>query len=176
MLASSAMNGRAGAGTLPLPAAMGLAVGCAGVGLVGAGLWGRREARRALTRERVVADSNAKAQDRLVTTARRARSMAELIRRNTVEATGGRTYVEIDPYVDAGGNGTPDAERAAKDERTGSPIENPEHALWIQSTTLQTALMQAYTAFRLSELTVALGASFVVVGIGLAATSHRLRG
>jgi hypothetical protein len=77
-------------------------------------------------RERVVGGSNAKAQDALVTTARRARSMAELIRRNIVEATGGRTYV--------------------------------------------------YTAFRLSELTVALGASFVAVGIGLAAMSHRLRG
>lgn len=101
--------------------------------------------------------------------------MAELIRQNTVEATGGRTYAEIDPYVDAEGNTTTDAERAAKDERTGGPVENPEHALWIQSTTLQTALMQAYTAFRLSELTVALGASFVAVGIGLAAMSYRLR-
>jgi hypothetical protein len=102
--------------------------------------------------------------------------MAELIRGNTVEATGGRTYVEIDPYVDAEGDTTPDAARAAKDERTGGPIESPEHALWIQSTTLQTALMQAYTAFRLSELTVALGASFVAVGIALADISHRLRG
>jgi hypothetical protein len=101
--------------------------------------------------------------------------MAELIRRNTVEATGGRTYAEIDPYVDEAGNTTPDAERAAKDERTGEPIENPDHALWIQSTTLQTALMQAYMAFRLSELTVAVGASFVGIGVGLAAMSRRLR-
>lgn len=168
------MNGRAGAGMLRLPAASGLAVGCAGVGFIGAGFWGRREARRALTRERVV-DGNAKAPDTLVATARQTRSMAEFIRQNTVEATGGRTYAEIDPYVDAEGNPTPDAGRAAKDERTGSPIENPEHALWIQSTTLQTALMQAYTAFRLSELTIALGASFVAAGIGLAAMSHRLR-
>jgi hypothetical protein len=101
--------------------------------------------------------------------------MAELIRGNTVEATSGRTYTEIDPYVDGDGNTTPDAERAAKDERTGEPIENPDHALWIQSTTLQTALMQAYMAFRLSELTVALGASFVAVGLGLAAMGSRLR-
>lgn len=57
----------------------------------------------------------------------------------------------------------------------GGPIENPEHAVWIQSKTLQTALMQAYMAFRLSELTVALGVSFVAVGIGLAAMSHRFR-
>jgi hypothetical protein len=174
MLRSSEMIGHAGARTLPLPAATGLAVGCAGIGFIGAGLWGRREARRALARERVVS-SDARAQNKLVASATRARSMAELIRRNTVEATGGRTYTEIDPYVDAGGNTTPDAERAAKDERTGEPIENPDHALWIQSTTLQTALMQAYMAFRLTDLTVALGASFVAVGIGLAAMSRRLR-
>jgi hypothetical protein len=102
--------------------------------------------------------------------------MADLIRRNTVEATGGRTYAEIDPYVDAQGNATPNPKRAARDEQTREPIENPEHALWIQSTTLQTALMQAYMAFRLSELTVALGTAFVAVGIGLAAMSQRLRG
>ena len=100
--------------------------------------------------------------------------MAELIRQNTVEAAGGHTYAEVDPYVDTDGNTTPDAERAAKDERTGEPVESPAHALWIQSTTLQTALMQAYTAFRLSELTVALGASFVAVGIGLAAVGRRI--
>ena len=158
-----------------MPTATGLSVGCAGVGFIGVGLWGRREARRALTRERVVSGTNTRGQNARVASARRARSMAELIRRNTVEATGGRTYAEIDPYVDADGNTTPDAERAAKDERTGAPIENPHHALWIQSTTLQTGLMQAYMAFRLSELTVALGASFVAVGIGLAAMGRRLR-
>ena len=170
------MIGRADERTLPLSTATGLAVGFAGVGFVGVGFWGRREVTRALARERVVGDSDANAQHALVASARRARSMAELIRRNTLEATGGRTYAEIDPYLDADGSTTSDAERAAKDERTGAPIENPEHALWIQSTTLQTALMQAYTAFRLSELTVALGASFVAVGIGLAAMGRRLRG
>lgn len=174
MLASRHMIGRAR--TLPLPAATGLAVGSAGVGFIGVGLWGRREARRALTRERVVSGNNASAQNAFLASAGRARSMAELIRRNTVEATSGRTYAEIDPYLDAHRNTTPDAEHAAKDERTGEPIENPDHALWIQSTTLQTALMQAYMAFRLSDLTVALGASFVAVGIGLASMGRRRLG
>ena len=107
-----------------------------------------------------------------VTNASRARAMAEFIRRNTLEATGGRTYAQVAAYVDAEGRPTADAERAVKDERTGQPLENPDHDLWIQSTTLQTALTQAYLAFRLAELTIALGASFALVGIGLVAAAR----
>ena len=99
--------------------------------------------------------------------------MSELIRRNTIEATGGRTYSEIDPYLDEHGAPTSDVERAASDERTGGRLENPEHALWLQSTTLQTALMQAYMGFRLAELTVAVGVAFCAVGAGLAALGYR---
>jgi hypothetical protein len=111
-----------------------------------------------------------------VTSAAAARSLAEVIRRNTIEATGGRTYSETDLYVDGEGRPTSDADCALKDDRTGQPTENPEHALWIQSTTLQAALTQAYTGFRLAELTVALGASFVASGVGLAATARRVGG
>jgi len=143
-----------------VPTAARVAVGLAGLGFVGVGLWARRDVRRALAQERIVSTSEATPPNAPVTNAKGARSMAEVIRRNTIGATGGRTYAEIDPYVDAGGNPTADAARAVKDERTGQPAENPDHDLWIQSTTLQTALMQAYMAFRLSELTVALGASF----------------
>ena len=64
-------------------------------------------------------------------------------------------------------------ESAAKDPLTGEPLENPEHGLWLQSTALQTALMEAYLAQRLAELTVGLGAVFVGVGAGLAAAAPR---
>jgi hypothetical protein len=155
------------------PAATGIAVGLAGIGCVGVGLWGRREVRRALTQERIVAGPDAGGPRGLAVTGASARSMAEFIRRNTLEATGGRIYVDTDPYVDAEGKPTSDATRAAKDERTGAPLENPDHDLWIQSTTLQTALMQAYMGFRLSELTIALGVSLAVAGLGLVAMAHQ---
>jgi hypothetical protein len=58
------------------------------------------------------------------------------------------------------------------DERTTLPVENPAVKLWLQSTTLQTALMQAYLAFRLAELTAGLGAAFLAVGAALAATGR----
>lgn len=167
------MTGRAEGGGSRFAPAAGVAVGLAGMGFVGVGLWARREARQALARERIVSAADARPPNARVTTGAAARSMAEVIRRNTIEATGGRTYAEIEPYVDPEGNPTSEGTRAMKDERTGQSIENPSHRLWIESTTLQTALIQAYVAFRLAELTVALGLSFVAVGVGLAAGGRR---
>ena len=158
------------------PTAAGIAVGVAGVASVGLGLWGRREVTRALAQEHIVAGGNAGSPSAPVVTGAAARSMAEFIRQNTIEATGGHTYAETEPYTDAEGKPTSDASRAAKDERTGAPLENPDHDLWIQSTTLQTALMQAYMAFRLSELTIGLGICFSLAGLGLVAATHRTLG
>jgi len=151
----------------------GALVALAGVGFVGAGLWARTDVRRTLARERIATGTDGTAEAIAVASPGGARSTAELIRRNTLDATGGRTYAEIPAYVGADGSPTADAALAARDERTGEPLENPEHALWVQSTALQTALMQAYLAFRLSELIVALGGSFVLIGIGLSAPPPR---
>lgn len=151
--------------------AAGVGVALAGVVFVGAGLWGRREARTALARERVRYPGDASPAP--VTSPARARSLAEFIRQSTVDATGGRTYAEIEPYLDANGSPTGEAAQAAKDERTGEPLSNPEAALWIQSTTLQSALMQAYMAFRLSEAMAGLGAALVAAGMGIAFAGGR---
>jgi hypothetical protein len=164
------MIARPDAGESLVLTATGAAVGLAGVAFIGVGLWGRREARQALAREHIASPADA---GRPVTTAPAARSLAEFIRHNTLEATGGRTYAEIHAYVDAEGKPTPDGASAAKDGLTGQPLENPDHDLWIQSTTLQSALMQGYMALRLSELTVALGAAFVAAGAGLATAGRR---
>jgi hypothetical protein len=160
------MTGRADP---PVPTAVGAAVGLAGLAFAAVGLWARRDVARALARERIVDTSGSEH----VASAGGARAMAETIRRNTIETTRGRTYAEIDAYLDPEGTPTPDRGRAARDERTGQPVANPDHALWIESTTLQAALMQAYVAFRLSELTVGIGASFVAAGIGIAAGGRR---
>lgn len=151
----------------------GVVVGLAGCALVGAGRWAGRDVRRTLERERIVSTPDATPPDQPVTTAGGARSMSEVIRRNTIEATRGRTYAEIEPYVDEQGRPTSDGGRAARDERTGGRLENPEHALWVQSTTLQTALIQAYMAFRLAELTTAVGVALVATGAGLATLGFR---
>lgn len=137
------------------------------------GLWGRRETSRGLARERIQDPVGNGGAGVLVTTPAAARSAAEFIRRNTLAATGERTYAEVEPYLDLEGRPTADASLAAKDGRTGQPVENPDHDLWIQSITLQDALLQAYMAFRVSDLTVALGAALVAAGVGLAAAGRR---
>jgi len=162
-LASSPMssNGdRSGPG-----AARGAAVGLVGIGLVGAWLWARRDVARTLARERIVFGPDREP----VVSATAARSLAESIRASTLETTGGRTYSETLSYLGVDGEPTFDASLAAHEDGTGHPVENPDVALWLQATTLQTALMQAYLAFRLAELTAGLGASLAIVGAGLAA-------
>lgn len=149
----------------PSAAAGGAAVGLVGLGLVGVGLWARRDVARTLARERIVLGRNRKP----VVSAAAARSLAESIRASTLETTGGRTYSGTPFYLGADGEPTHDASVAAREDGTGRLVENPHVALWLQATTLQTGLMQAYLAFRLAELTAGLGASLAVVGAGLAA-------
>ena len=104
-----------------------------------------------------------------------ARSLAEVIRRSTLEATAGQTYAETELYIGADGRPTSNREEALVDERTGKPVQNPEQALWLQSTTLQTALMQAYMGSRIAELTMGLGAALVAAGTGVAAAAGQRR-
>jgi hypothetical protein len=145
--------------------ASGAAVGLVGLGLVGIGLWARRDVARTLARERIVFGPDRKP----VVSAATARALAESIRASTLETTGGRTYSETPSYVGIDGEPTFDLSLAARDDGTGRSVENPHVGLWMQATTLQTALMQAYLAFRLAELTAGLGATLAVVGAGLAA-------
>ena len=171
MVASIAMFARAGA-KLPVQTAAGFTVGLAGLVFVGTGLWGRRDVRRALARERIVHPALPEGRAE-VTSAGRARSLADFIRQSTVDATSGHTYAEIEPYLDADGTPTGDSTNAARDERTGQPLANPDASLWIQSTTLQTALIQAYMPFRRSESTVAFGMVLVATGVGHVAAGRR---
>lgn len=144
-----------------------------GLGLVGLGLWARRDVRRGLEGERIVSTPGSKPPGAPVDDATAARSLAEVIRETTLSSTGGMTYGETPSYLDAEGRPTGDRSLAALDPVTGEPVQNPAQALWLQSTTLQTALMQAYLAQRLAELSVGLGAVLVGVGAGLAAVPRR---
>lgn len=148
--------------------AAGTSVVLAGLGLVGLGLWARHDVRRGLSRERIVAPGGES-----VTSASAARSLAEVIREQTLEATSGKTYAETGEYLAADGSATSDVTNAMTDEKTGSPVKNPDVDLWIQSTTLQTALMQAYMAFRVADLMVALGGALALAGAGIAAAARR---
>jgi hypothetical protein len=108
-----------------------------------------------------------------VTDASSARALAEVIREQTLESTGGRTYAEVGEYVAEDGSSTSDVTKALTDEATGAPVESPDVELWIRSTTLQSALMQAYLAFRISDLMLAVGGALMLSGAGIVASARR---
>jgi hypothetical protein len=103
--------------------AAGIGVALAGAVFLGAGLWGRREARLTLGRERVRYPGEASPAP--VMSPRRARSLAEFIRQTRVDATGGRTYAEIEPYLDASGSPPGTLRRPRRTRELGScfPIQ-----------------------------------------------------
>ena len=151
----------------------GMGVVFTGVGLAGLGLWARREVRCALERERITAPAGGGRGGGPVASASAARALAEAIHEQTLESTDGRTYAETDEYLAADGSTTGDTANAIHDDMTGRPLRNPEVDLWIRSTALQTALMQAYLAFRLADLMVAVGGSLVLAGTGITAAAKR---
>ena len=151
----------------------GMGVVLTGVGLAGLGLWARRDVRCALERERITAPAGVGRGRGSVASASAARALAEAIHAQTLESTDGRTYAETDEYLAADGSTTSDAAQAVHDDTTGQPLRNPEVDRWIRSTALQTALMQAYLAFRLADLMVAIGGSLVLAGTGIAAVARR---
>jgi hypothetical protein len=157
-------------GRVPVATVSGLVVGVSGLSFLGVGLWARRTVERSLVREHIVSVTDAKPQSTTVRSAAAARSLAEVIRSQALAAAGGKTYAETDAYVGPDGAPTSDSASALKDERTGAPVEHPDHALWIQATALETALMQAYLAFRIADLSMAVGGTLVVAGAGIAAT------
>jgi hypothetical protein len=144
-------------------------VASVGVVLAGVGLWARRDVRRGLERERISMALEPGEPSRPVRSAPDARKLAEVIRSQTMEAAEGRTYAETDQYLASDGSTTSDRSQALVDERSGEPVANPAYTTWIASTTLQTALMQAYLAFRIADLTLGVGAALAAAGAGLAA-------
>jgi hypothetical protein len=158
-----------GSGLVATAAGGGLAV--AGVFIAGAGLWARRESRRTLARERIVLNGDNGASTP-VASARAARALALTIREGTLQAAGGRTYAETNEYLAPDRSTTSDAATALEDERTGLPVRNPDADLWIRSTALQTALTQAYMAFRIADLMVGVGFALTAAGVGVAAAAR----
>ncbi|MCZ7589666.1 MAG: hypothetical protein M5U27_12605 [Gaiella sp.] len=151
----------------------GISTIAAGAGLLGLGLWARRDVHSGLAQERITLPESADSPKAPVRDAASARTLAETIREATLRSADGRTYGETPSYVDAEGRPTWDSAAAARDPLTGAPVDNPQASLWLTATTLQTALMQAYLAQRLAELTAGLGALLVGVGAGLTAASRR---
>ena len=145
-----------------------------GVGSLYMGLDGRDQVRSDLAREQIVGTPDSTIPGQKVDTGSEAQAFAAVVRKHTLEATGGQTYSQMGRFLDESGKPTGDEAAAAKDPRTGEAVENPARGIWISSTAFQTALNTAYFAESVATFVIVIGAALLLVGIGLLVLTIRL--
>jgi hypothetical protein len=144
------------------------------VALIGVGIAGRDTVRSDLAREQIVGTPDSSIPGQKVDSGSEAREFAAVMRKHTLEATGNQTYAQMGRFLDESGKATEDEAAAAKDPKTGEPVENPARNIWISSTAFQTALNTAYFAESVATFVIAIGAALLLVGIGFLVLTIRL--
>ena len=137
-----------------------------GIGATIIGIDGRDRVRTELAREQIVGTPDSSIPNQLVDTGSEAQAFARVIRKHTLEATGGKTYAQMPRFVDANGKGTNDEKAAAKDPKSGEPAANPARNLWVTETALTTALNTAYFAESTATFVIVMGIALLLTGIG----------
>lgn len=145
-----------------------------GVGAMVAGVAGREKVQSDLAREQIVGTPDSSIPGQKVDTGGEARAFAAVIRKHTLEATGGQTYSQMGRFLDESGKPTGDEAAAAKDPKSGQPVENPARNIWISSTAFQTSLNTAYFAESVATFVIAVGGALLLVGIGFLILTVRL--
>jgi hypothetical protein len=147
-----------------------------GVTAVAVGFAGRDTVRDDLAREQIVGTPDSNIPGQKVDTGGEAKEFAAVMRKHTLEATGGQTYAQMARFLDESGKPVADEAAAAKDPETGQPVENPARNIWISSTAFQSALNTAYFAENVAMFVIAMGGVLLLVGIGFLVLTLRLLG
>jgi hypothetical protein len=137
-----------------------------GAGAIGLGAWGINEVRDNLARENIVGTPDSSIPGQKVDTGSEAKAFAAVMRKHALEATEGKTYAEMGRFLDAQGNDTSDEAKAAKDPKTGQPVENRARNIWVTETALATALNVAFMAERVAAFSIVMGIALLLTGIG----------
>jgi hypothetical protein len=137
-----------------------------GAGSLYMGFDGRDQVRSDLAREQIVGTDDSSIPGQKVDTGREAKAFAAVIRKHTLEATGGQTYAQMGRFLDDNGKPTSDEAAAAKDPKTGQPVENGLRNMWVTSTALSTALNTAYFAESVATFAIGMGFALLLTGIG----------
>jgi hypothetical protein len=145
-----------------------------GVGAMVAGVAGREKVQNDLAREQIVGTPDSTIPGQKVDTGGEAKAFAAVMRKHTLEATGGQTYAQMGRFLDESGKPTSDEAAAAKDPKSGEPVENPARNIWISSTAFQTALNTAYFAESVATFVIAMGGALLLAGIGFLILTLRL--
>jgi hypothetical protein len=137
-----------------------------GAGAIYTGIDGRDRVQSDLAREKIVGTPDSTIPGQLVDTGSEAQAFAAVMRKHTLEATGGKTYAEMPRYLSESGQPTNDESAAAKDPKTGEPVANGARNIWVTSTALQTALNTAYFAESVATFAIVMGVALLLSGIG----------
>lgn len=143
---------------------------------------GFNEVRDTIARENIVGTPDSTIPGQKVDTGDEAKAFADVMRKHTLEATGGQTYAEMPRFLDENGQPTADEALAATDPETREPVANPARNIWVTETALTTALNTAYLAERISLFGIIVGIALLLSGIGFTvlalggALRHRTEG
>ncbi len=146
----------------------------AGIGAAGIGFDGRDRVGAEIAREQIVGTPDSTIPGQLVSNGAEAQAFAKIIRKHTLEATGGKTYAQMPRLLTASGTPTNDEKAAAKDPKTGEAVANPARNIWVTSTALTTALNTAYFAESMATFVIVMGIALLLTGIGFLVLTLRL--
>jgi hypothetical protein len=144
-----------------------------GIGAIYMGVDGRSMVRSDLAREQIVGTDDSTIPGQKVDTGSEAQAFAAVIRKHTLEATGGQTYAQMGRFIGKDGKPTSDEAAAAIDEKTGKPVENGLRNMWINATALSTALNTAYFAEQVATFAIVMGVALLLAGLGFAVLTFR---
>jgi hypothetical protein len=148
-----------------------------GIGATIVGISGRDRVQTELAREQIVGTPDSTIPNQLVNTGSEAQAFAKVMRKHTLEATGGKTYSQMPRFASADGKGTNDEKAALKNPKSGTPVDNPARGIWVTETALTTALNTAYFAESTATFVIVMGIAMLLTGIGfLVLTLGVLRG
>jgi sorbitol-specific phosphotransferase system component IIC len=145
-----------------------------GISCVAIGFNGRDRVQSDLAREQIVGTPDSSIPGQKVDTGKEAEAFAAVIRKHTLEATGGQTYAQMGRFLDEKGKPTSDEKLAAIDPKSGQPVENGLRNMWVTSTALSTSLNTAYFAESVATFAMVMGFALLLVGVGFLVLTVRL--
>ena len=145
-----------------------------GIGATVVGFNGRDQVRTELAREQIVGTPDSTIPNQLVNTGSEAQAFAKVMRKHTLEATGGKTYAQMPRFATSDGKGTNDEKAALKNPKSGAPVDNPARGIWVTETALTTALNTAYFAESTATFVIVMGIALLLTGIGFLVLTLRV--
>lgn len=142
----------------------------AGILMVGGGLWGISFTHKNIAQEKIVTPEDASIPGVPLSGPMTLKAQADIIRKHTLETTGGLTYAEMPRMI-----AKVDADNKPVLDMQGQPVMVPNTArdLWITATTLTTALHLAILTYVFSCLILLFGLISIWTGLIFAKLSRR---